>query len=78
MTDHLSNTIELAKHRHHEQARLLALGFTIVEVATMLSVDVARIALLIDDPTFRQLVAVYEKRERGEGSCVAFATRLAA
>lgn len=68
-----SSAVLSAKHRHHEQARLLAMGFTVAEVCAMVGASEAMVRLMIDDPTFRQLVARYERAERGAGSCVAFA-----
>lgn len=48
---------------HHAAARLLAAGVKNAEVAAATGLCVSRVAILKDDPTFRELLAFYTERE---------------
>jgi hypothetical protein len=48
--------------RHHNFARLAALGYSATEVAAMLGAEPDFLAVLFRDPSFRELVAHYSEK----------------
>lgn len=57
--------IKRLRDRHHMIARLLANGKTPSEISLITGMDLPRISVLRNDPTFKQLVADYGKIEDG-------------
>jgi hypothetical protein len=51
--------LKKARAIHHKQAQLLAAGHSNEEVASIIGTTSARISLLRNDPTFRELIAFY-------------------
>ena len=60
-----SEAPSLAKLRqiHHEIARLLASGLSETEVAGVVGYSLSRISILKADPSFKELLAYYSKRQ---------------
>ena len=61
-----SQPITLAKIRgiHHEIARQLASGLTPSEVSATTGYSLSRISILTKDPSFKELLAFYNKKEK--------------
>lgn len=57
-------SIEEMRANHHLQARLLAEGREVDEVAAIVGKTASQLESLLDDPTFRELMAYY----RGGGT----------
>jgi len=55
------NIIERFRHSHHNIAMLFAAGLTIQEVSRRTGFTPRRLSMLIDDPTFIELIEHYRK-----------------
>lgn len=58
---HRAPPLERLSSRHHAIARALASGSSSGEAAMMVGVSASRVSILLADPTFKELVALYKK-----------------